>query len=168
MEDTRFEVNLGPGKQAAFSSTRDAEMSAMYNSGIIEWHCEGRHGVVRNIANKAQMQQTLMLNYFFGDRCAWDNQKGELEFVHMTKVYPAPTKPWQWCGTTVLFNDWKVREETAQSSLQAFKIGDRVRFEYKGRRFEGLVAGKNKRCTVVVEGSEVVYYIPATSLTKVA
>jgi hypothetical protein len=161
MAVSRFEMTLNPASDA-----RAAEMRGLYDS-LIEWHCPGRHGVIRNVRPADLSKVVEMLTYFFGNRCCW-RSGSDLEFVHMTKVFPAPKRPWEWCGTSVLFEDWKQREIRQSDARAAFRVGNRVRFEYKGRQFEGLIYGMGgKRCSIVIEGSEIVYYMPPTSLTKV-
>lgn len=137
---------------------------------VIEWHCEGRHGVVRNIDIRDPKTRTIqdMLIYHFGSKCFWMKKiQGsiyDLEFVHMAKVYPPPKKPWEWCGTSVLFADWQQKEQIQRNAAQQFRIGDTVSFFHKGKKLTGIVSNVNKRITVIVDHAK--WYVPATQLGK--
>ncbi|NIQ88638.1 MAG: hypothetical protein GWN93_05985 [Deltaproteobacteria bacterium] len=41
------------------------------------------------------------------------------EFTHMCKVQPAPDFPWDWCGKTILFEDWQ-RIEQALANIRGY------------------------------------------------
>jgi hypothetical protein len=143
------------------------EYRQLYDSRI-EWHCQGRHGVVRGIKNAAERNKLYaMLVYYFGDRCAWRTKGGgELEFVHKAKVFPAPTRPWGWCGTTVLFDDWRRQEEGARELAASFKLGDQVAFDFRGQRKVGFVSNTAKRVTVIADGQK--FYVPASQLERLS
>jgi hypothetical protein len=139
-------------------------MHEMYETIGIEWHarsdghsCQGRHGVVRHVANADWQKVQRMLEWFMGHGCCRWIADGPgtyaVEFVHMTKVSPAPTKPWEWCGETVLFGDWKAKVEQTRKAVQTFREGQRVKFDHAGRTRYGLVASVNeKTVSVIVEG----------------
>ena len=156
----------------------------MYHSGMIEWCCPGRHGVIRNIPESMWYEVSKMISHFMGGdhrtgqwwitdkhRVMWKFPDGReevtklchVEFNAQTKVYPPPKKPWQWCGKTVLFEEWKQREAASASIARTLKIGQRVSFEYKGRTFEGMVANVTKRATVITTQGK--FYIPVRMLT---
>jgi len=123
----------------------------------IEWHCPGRHGVIRDVPAEMAGSIQRVIEWHLGHgACRWTKTtKGltSVEFVHMTKVFPAPRRPWEWCGTTLLFTDWQDREAEGRRLSQKFAIGDRVWFLARGSRHEGLVAGVNaKTISVLVEG----------------
>lgn len=133
----------------------------------VEWHCPGRHGVVRNIRTGQTQEVLRILTYFFGKRCAW-KQGRDIEFVHMTKVFPPPSKPWGWCGTSVLFADWQQEETDARNAMQAFSVGDEVEFEYKGQKHTGVVSNFGRtRLTIVEPGQQGKWHMPATSVKHV-
>jgi hypothetical protein len=136
---------------------------------IIEWHrpdCKGRHGVVRNIEQQYFAEVADMLVYFFGNKCYKNTKNADgtwnFEFVPMTKVFPPPRRPWEWCGETVLFNDWKEQERKEHLASLSFTYGDKVKFFHKGKTHRGIVAGMNKRITVIVGNAK--WHIPPLEL----
>jgi len=138
-----------------------------------EWHCVGRHGVIHMVTRAEEPEIVRTLIYFFGRKCVWATKflggYRQLEFVHMTKVFPPPRKPWEWCGTTVAFKDWQRNTEENKDAADAYKLGDMVSFVYKRERFIGFVSGfgRTGRITVIVPGSAAgKYYIPARMLVK--
>jgi len=137
----------------------------------IEWHCSGRHGVVRNVPGDKAGRVQRVIEWHMGSGACWWNGTPKaatrsVEFVAMTKVFPAPKKPWGWCGTTVLYPDWQKQEADAESACAEFKAGDPVWFEFKGARKRGLVMWPNwKTVAVMVEG-EGKYTVPPSGLTK--
>jgi hypothetical protein len=142
---------------------------ALYHSGIIVWHEEGRHGTIQGIKTKAHVNELYsMLVYFLGQKCAWLKKNSDntfsLEFCHMTKVFPPPKRPWQWCGTTILFKDWQVKEDTNYRILDTFNIGDQVSFGFRNQVYKGILINKRKRATVLVGGQK--FYVPALDLRK--
>lgn len=138
------------------------DLHEMYEAAImhrVDWHCPGRHGVVRNVEKKDQNIISNAIIYFYGSKGQWWKQsegkaKGvlDVEFVHMTKVFPPPRKPWEWCGTTILFEDWKKQEDDNRRERKKFKVGMMVSFSHKGQTISGVIAGLNKRAKVVVPG----------------
>lgn len=142
----------------------------LYNSGIIVWHEEGRHGTIHGIKKAHLNEIHAMLVYYLGAKCAWRKNNPDntidLEFCHMTKVYPPPKRPWHWCGTTILFKDWQEREETNYEILSNFHLGDDVTFTYRGVKYQGVVANLRKRATVIVKGRGK-FYVPASDLEKI-
>ena len=136
----------------------------------IEWHCPGRHGVVRNVVWAEEGESvSATLEYFFGCRGGhglwWKKDAGgtyDGEFVHMCKVFPPPKKPWEWCGLSVLFADWQAAESAERSRLREFKIGDEVAFTHKGETLTGIVVNKKKRLTVLIGHQK--WYVPVSSV----
>lgn len=139
----------------------------------IEWHCKGRHGVIRRVPKAEAYQVRDVLEYYFGAKCAtWRKTPGEpsymdVEFVHMTKVSPPPKRPWQWCGETLLFKDWMDRELLRAKQMQNFQVGDEVWFTHKGVTYEGVVSGGRTRVTVIVTTPKPgKWYVPPADLIK--
>ena len=149
---------------------REAHLKALLDSGQLQWHndrCMNRHGTVTGIKSVAERNEIVRtLNWFFGDRCAWRTRgaRPSLEFVHKAKVFPPPSKPWEWCGESVLFEDWRRDEEQARSLAASFRLGEKVAFTAKGRTIEGIVSNAGKRVTVVTDGQK--WYVPAGQLTR--
>lgn len=125
------------------------KMREEYAALDIEWHCEGRHGVIRNVPSAKAGRVQRVLEWHYGGNCArWTSPvkgKRSVEFVHMTKVYPPPRKPWEWCGTTVLFEDWQQREDKAAERRASFRVSQPVWFEHKGVRYDGFVTKINRK-----------------------
>jgi len=140
----------------------------------IEWHdnpadrrpefpdtpsCINRHGVVRGVGRNDVNEIGEMLVYFFGDKCFWTKSMSGLtdfEFVHQTKVYPPPRKPWLWCGVSVLFAEYQEQESRNRAASLAFKPGQMVEFTARGTVKRGLVASINAKSisvTVIDEGT---------------
>jgi hypothetical protein len=133
------------------------EMRASWEALDIAWHCPGRHGVVLGVpANRAGYVQRVIEWHVGQGACKWTKPvdgKQDVEFVHMTKVFPPPRKPWGWCGVTILFDAWKRREEAEKEAGQAFKRFDEVTFTYRGVTKTGRVIQVNRRTVSVdVEG----------------
>lgn len=142
-------------------SAYDAEAHSLYHSGIIQWHegCRGRHGVIRGVADRAALMRVgRMLTYYFGEKCWWQSPRPDgkfnVEFVPMTKVFPPPTRPWEWCGTTVFFGDWHRRETVQRATLLQFRPGNRVAFEARGKTHVGIVANVNRKTVSVAVAGE--------------
>lgn len=138
----------------------------------VEWCCPGRHGVVRNVTKKEWREEIgPALNFFYacGRKGAWAtktiNGKFDIEFCHQAKVFPAPNKPWLWCGETILFKDWQNELQVNQEKGEKFKIGDKVSFTYKERPKTGLIYAINKRASIVVQ-DDGIYYIPFDSIRR--
>ena len=99
----------------------------------VEWCCAGRHGVVRNLqeseTNEARYAISSHYGAYDGDGLWWahnDDGTWSCEFTHMCKVSPPPTKPWEWCGKTVLFERWRSIAETARGIKMTFPVGSFV------------------------------------------
>jgi hypothetical protein len=134
---------------------------------VKEWHCPGRHGVIRDVPSaKAGRVQRVIEWYMGANACRWTsavNGRRSVEFVAMTKVYPPPRKPWEWCGTTVLFGDWQDRERAEKVAAAEFRLGQKVWFSHHGVLKVGIVAGINRRTvSVVVDGAR--WTVPPSDL----
>lgn len=140
---------------------------ALYKSGIIVWHEEGRHGTIRGI-KKEHLQEILrMLTYFLGPKCSWSKKNPDntfdLEFVYQGNQ--KLTRPWYWCGSTILFKTYQVQEDTNYRLLDTFNLGDNVQFTFRNRTYRGILINKRKRATVLSGGQK--FYVPAKDLVKV-
>jgi hypothetical protein len=147
-----------------------AAMKAAYAALQIEWHCPGRHGVVRKVrsADAGRVQQVIEWHQGNG-ACRWTAAVGgfrSVEFVAMTKVYPPPKKPWDWCGTTVLFPDWQAREAETTRLGAAFQPGDPVVFAHRGVSKHGLVGWVNGKSVAVLVAGEGQYRVPPNLLLR--
>lgn len=142
----------------------------LLDSGIIVWHCASfakRHGTIYNIKRGHVAEIYAMLVYYFGDKCAW-SQKNSDNTVNLEFVYQGNGKlsrPWYYCGSTSIFNDWKEREDANLNKLSQFHLADEVIFEFRGVVRKGYIANLRKRATVVSNGQK--FYIPADQLRKV-
>lgn len=146
------------------------EMRAAWDALPIEWHCQGRHGVVRDVPAEKAGEVERVIEWFLGHGGCWWTKtvdgKRSVEFVHMTKVYPPPGKPWEWCGTTVLFGDWQTRLADTKALAAEFAPGDPVEFEFKGETKRGLVMYPNERTVSVMVEGEGRYTVPPEQLTS--
>lgn len=160
---------LGWGSSSEDTEKVRAHYSKIAEDGTIEWCCKGRHGAIRNVYEIETHICEQFINFFFGSKsCRWtkDSKTGlwSVEFVHMTKVYPPPNKPWGWCGKTILFKDWQAREEANHAATRNFKPGQKVWFTHKNQDLVGIVSGVNqKTISVAVEGSGA-WRVPPTQL----
>lgn len=139
----------------------------------IEWCCEGRHGVIRSVPKAEIGAVQEAINYFMGHGGSWwtgtkRSKKRSVEFVAMTKVFPAPRKPWEWCGETVLYPDWKERVAADRLAREQFVRGDAVTFEHKGVEKRGAFSHFTRagRAAVLVMG-EGQWTLPPSAMTKV-
>lgn len=140
-------------------SAEAPEMRAAWEALNIEWHCPGRHGVVRDVPKDQTGYVQRVIEWHLGHgSCRWTgtgrSKKRSVEFVHMTKVFPAPRRPWQWCGETLLFPKWKAREEADRAARDTFTPGEAVSFEYKGQTKRGAFSHitRSGRAAVLVSG----------------
>ena len=137
-----------------------------------EWCCQGSHGVIRNVQKKDEQLVARAINYFYGCKGQWWKKNAtktmDVEFVPMTKVFPPPRKPWEWCGKTILFQDWKDQEDTNRNLMSNFKIGQSVYFFHKGEQISGIIAGLNKRAKIVIPGQETWWNVPYSELRRLA
>lgn len=143
------------------------QVEAEWAELVKEMHCSG-HGVIRDVPSaKAGRVQRLVEWYYGHNSCRWTkavNGLRSVEFVNMTKVYPPPRKPWQWCGTTVLFADWQESERAERDALSEFRLGQKVWFSHRGQLKVGTVAGINRRTvSVIVDGAR--WTVPPADLT---
>lgn len=138
-----------------------------YKGLKFDFCCPGRHGSIIGVPTDMANDINEFLVYYFGPKCArWTdtvNGKRNVEFVPMTKVYPPPKKPWEWCGKTMLFESWRLQEIASKTAVDNFSIGDPVWFTYQATRYEGVVANIVKRVTVVVPHHGK-FYIPGKDL----
>lgn len=146
-----------------------AKYKALYESGIIVWHNneKGRHGTIHGIKKEHVVQIHRMLLYYFGPKCAWQKKNAD-NTIDLEFVYQGNGKqkfPWYWCGSTVLFKEWQVREDTAGRYLDTFNLGDSVEFTYKGDNLKGIVINKRKNATVISGGRK--FTVPPMELRKV-
>jgi hypothetical protein len=147
------------------------EMKSAWAELEIEWHCPGRHGVVRGIPAAKAGYVNRVIEWHMGSAAArWTgttNGTRDAEFVAMTKVYPPPRKPWEWCGETVLFGDWQRREQETKEAAAQFEPLETVWFHHKNQRFEGQVLRVNaKTVSVQIPGERGHWTIPPTELHK--
>jgi hypothetical protein len=71
--------------------------------------------------------------------------------------------PWQWCGETILFQNWKefvIRRDIARRQL---RVGMNVSFIHNGTQKTGVVSRINRK-TVTVIGETGRYLVGATLL----
>ena len=131
----------------------------------------GKHGVIRNVEKKDEQLVLRAINYYYGCKGQWwtktTNKTRDVEFVPMTKTFPPPRRPWEWCGKTILFQDWKDREANNEELKNKFKIGQKVSFcgKYtKGQIIIGIISGLNSRAKVIVPGQETWWNVPYENL----
>lgn len=144
-----------PAGRMGTQEEEQAKYDRFWASDKIEWHEEGRHGVIRNIPESQAVRFKRMIEFYMGEKAGYwvkhPYQKiYDVEFVHMTKVYPPPKRPWEWCGNSILFKDWQQREEANRYAMAAIRIGDQVSFMARGIKKEGIVTGMRKRVSVLV------------------
>ena len=158
-----------PSKMMIFPRVPDetrAEYEMLYNSGIIIWHEKGRHGTILNIKAEHVNQIYAMLRYYLGDKCAWrqNNDDGtvNLEFVYQGNG--RLNRPWLYCNTSILFEDWHKRDDEYYTIGDRFHLGDQVKFSYKGNDYKGIVVNKRKRATILSGGKR--FYVPFTAMEK--
>jgi len=141
----------------------------------ITWHtgCEGRHGTIEFDTNGYSRQDVYdMLDFYFAahhGKGAW-SYGNIVEFTHMAKTFPVPTKPWGWCGSTVLFEDWRKREIGQVISRSEFSVGDFVEFTASKTKqtVRGFVfkTSNARRINVLVPGSDRYWLVPPKMLKK--
>lgn len=138
----------------------------------IEFH-EGchKHGVIHNIPIAQWREVDYTLCYYWGckpRKGSWwhKNANGTLdvEFVDMASVYPPPSKPWEWCGTSMLFERWHQQVRMQREAARRLQVGDLVKFDYKGNTYRGIVINIRTRATVLVGHAK--WYVPPLELTK--
>lgn len=135
-------------------------------------HCGcGKHGVIRNVTKADENLVSRAITYFYGSKGQWWKKNAsktmDVEFVPMTKVFPPPRKPWEWCGKTILFEDWQQTEKAESDLKRNFKIGQSVWFNGKYTKFQtitGIIAGLNKQAKVVIPGQETWWHVPYSDL----
>ena len=147
------------------------EMKSGWDALEIEWHCPGRHGVVRDVPSADAGRIQRVIEWHMGhNACRWTkaiNGKRSVEFVAMSKVSPPPRKPWEWCGETVLFGEWMAQETSEQRAVAEYLRGDEVWFNFRGVRKTGLVIQPNRRTVSVMVAGEGRYTVPPTDLHHV-
>ena len=159
----------------AYLDRHKALWETLKASGRIEWHCQGRHGVIREVTDAEYGTVVDAIVYVMGSKPTWNtrtrkNAAGvrvcDLEFVYQCTGGPAERciRPWQWCGTTVLFLDWQRQEQEQSDGCRAFRPGQRVSFSWKGQTKVGLVSAVNVMTVSVVEG-EGRWRMPGSALT---
>lgn len=134
--------------------------------------CVGRHGVIRNVEKNDEQLVSRAITYFYGSKGQWwkknSSKTKDVEFVSMTKVFPPPRKPWEWCGKTILFEDWQKQEADNRKLASQFKIGQTVSFLVKGKTITGIISSLNKRAKVIVPGQESWWHVPYNELKTVS
>lgn len=138
-----------------------------------EWvhpDCKEKHGVLRHVPPQRIPAVESALTVLYGPRSSRrrfnDGMGGDydVEFMDTNAFYPAPRKPWEYCGTSILFEDEHQRDLELQQAVREFKPGDQVRFMHRGKSLVGLIARVNKkRCTVVVK-HDGAYYVPGKDM----
>lgn len=127
----------------------------------VEWHCEGRHGVLRNLSESEWHEAAKALWYFYlakPNHGLWTKKIGpgryDVEFTHQAKVFPPPTKPWEWCGKSVLFEEWHEQARAAQAARRQWQVGMRCQFRgTHGHAVTGVVIGVGpKNIKVLADG----------------
>ncbi len=153
----------------------DAKFKELQEAGRLEVH-EGcrKHGVVRSVPADEVNAVVRALDYVYGYKSTWAISRTvygkkvyDLEYVYQW-CGPATRrpKPWQWCGTSILFEDWHRREKAAAEAASRFWIGQRVSFEWKGRTLVGLVKSVNpKTVSIVVHGERGWFRMPGNAVT---
>lgn len=137
-----------------------------------EWCEKNRHGAIYNIPKSETGAVSKAITFYFGSKGQWwRNSPGkpghmDVEFVHMTKVYPPPKEPWEWCGKSILFESSHKIRKIQEELASLYKVGDTVSFTYKGQRHTGIIVNKGQRATVVVPGSETKWYINYSSFEE--
>ena len=130
----------------------------------VEWCCQGQHGAIRNVEKKDEQLVAGAIQYFYGNKGQWWKKNAsktmDVEFVPMTKVFPPPRKPWEWCGKTILFENWQKQEADNRKLASQFKIGQTVTFVVKGAVIKGIISGLNKRAKVIIPGQENWWHVP--------
>jgi hypothetical protein len=129
----------------------------------VTWCCPGRHCYVKDLMPNEVNEFYSAMVYVLGNKCGWKKTHTgmvgrvpvvftDMECVAMTKVYPPPSRPWEWCGKTHIFESWRQTEANARRRAVSFNIGDQVSFVHKDARVYGVVVGKNaKSAKVYVE-----------------
>lgn len=144
-------------------------LDLLKNAGMVSKHCHKHYYITAdnfNAFGKEDQNEILQaIIYFYGSKSYWWNPKNGVEFYDNTSVMPAGKRPWHWCGETVLFEDWKNREENIQILKSTFTLGDKVFFiNQDGEKVSGIFAGARKRATVIIPGGK--WYIPLDQLFK--
>jgi len=162
-------VHLTPAVARVGGQGHD-EHKAIHDKYVV-YHagCDGRHGTLMGVPVIELRAIEAAVAYLYGPKSGWKRFNDgplsyDIEFVSQRDSYPPPRKPWELCGTTMLFKDWQQREADAHKATAQFKPGDKVTFTHTGSTYVGLVARVNaKRCTVVVEGLGS-WYVPGKEL----
>lgn len=171
MEARSSDYTIVDGKEYPRHLSHDSYNRLMYDTFYrtyqVEWHCPGRHGVFRNIPRKETNLLSGAITFFQGRKGQWwkksPGKSGfmDVEFVAMTKVYPPPREPWEWCGKSVLFDDMRRLDESTHRISDLFKIGQKVSFTHQGVKYTGLVCNKGKhRATILIPGRDLKWYVP--------
>jgi hypothetical protein len=160
-------TTLGQVLDRQFDRDKEA-WEALKASGRVEAHgCGGKHVVVRNVTDAEFNAVARGLVYVFGHDPYWntnprkvDGKKVyDIEAVYQCTGGPSErcSKPWQGCGTSVLFEDWHRRVEAQEAVVdearKTLRPGTKVSFQHGGRVHVGIVVGVSQvTVTVVVEG----------------
>jgi hypothetical protein len=146
---------------ASFPASDDPDTlyHELMDSGIATNHCR-RHYYIPFVPKNRRNAVNHAIIYYNGSKSAWWTKDGGVEFYNNTKVYPQGTKPWDWCGTTLLFQDWQDRVELAHT----FRIGASVSFIYDNVNHVGLVSHIGDRLTVITPEGK--FYMQASSVRR--
>jgi hypothetical protein len=123
----------------------------------IHWVDPWRHGIIAGIPR----DQVELVERYLGHFLACTRGKGiwwvaqgkgmyGAEFVTMSKVSPPPQRPWEWDGTTLLFESWQEQEAAQRAAARQFRMGDQVQFTHKGTTYQGVICGGRKKASVLV------------------
>ena len=139
----------------------------------VEWHnvhgCRVNHGAIIDIAHSDTNDVVRYLRHFYGCEPKkgewWTKQPdGNWSVEFSDSIHGYYSKPWDFCGASILFEDWQERDKEYNATKVQFRVGDHVRFEHKGWEYHGVITGGRTRATVLVDHSK--WNVPYTMLTK--
>lgn len=133
--------------------------------------CGKHHALISNVQPGEIALVEKALHYYFGGKRnrgwwwqkAWDGSY-QAEVVDMTDVYPPPRYPWNWCGVTFLFDEWRTQILANERAAKQVRLGDWVSFSHKGQVYKGQIIGGRTKASVLVGHSK--WSVPYSQLTK--